>query len=265
MIKKAGRLFQLLAASWKQGKIMSANNVRDVREILASIEALNEQADCLQETDEHQNNAPVQDSLPASLVAEMSAHKAEVVLLDEIWGKGASYSEHKPTMKNIDSQEEINRTLASEVKSAPSEAEFDKMLSSLMKDINHQHVESKRSPPSSGRNDTHGPSDSTNSKASIDGLLSPHLNTSATAQLEPEAKHQRAEEPNGHLPLQVDDKLLSLRMTDELRVQISDYFLAEIKQQISDWVSENLEKILEDTLRSVSTEARDAVRARAAR
>ena len=69
---------------------MSTENVRDICEILESIEALKEQADHLHRMHEHQDNAPEQDSLPASLVAEMAARKADVVLLDDVYRKGIS-------------------------------------------------------------------------------------------------------------------------------------------------------------------------------
>ena len=67
---------------------MSVGNVKDIGEILASIELLKEQADHLNEMHEHQDNAPEQHRLPASTVAEMAARKADVVLLDDVYCKG---------------------------------------------------------------------------------------------------------------------------------------------------------------------------------
>ena len=72
---------------------MSVGNVRDIGEILASIEALKEQANHLNEMHEHQDNAAEQDSLPASPVAEMAARTADVVLLDDVYRKGKSQQE----------------------------------------------------------------------------------------------------------------------------------------------------------------------------
>ena len=50
-----------------------------------------------------------------------------------------------------------------------------------------------------------------------------------------------------------------------MRIEIANYILAEIKQQISGWIAENVENIVEDALRSVSTEARDSLKARSVR
>ncbi|GIR97580.1 MAG: hypothetical protein CM15mP100_8000 [Alphaproteobacteria bacterium] len=80
---------------------MSVGNVRDIGEILASIEALKEQADHLNEMHEHQDNAPEQDSLPTSPVAEMAARKADVVLLDDVYRKGKSQQERKADSPDI--------------------------------------------------------------------------------------------------------------------------------------------------------------------
>ena len=74
---------------------MSVGNVRDIGEILASIETLKEQADHLHEMHEHQDNAPEKDSLPAPPVAEIAARKADVVLLHDVYQKGISQQERK--------------------------------------------------------------------------------------------------------------------------------------------------------------------------
>ena len=74
---------------------MSVGNVRDIGEILASIETLKEQAEHLHEKHENQDNASGQDSLPASPVAEMAARKADVVLLDDVYRKGVSHRSAK--------------------------------------------------------------------------------------------------------------------------------------------------------------------------
>ena len=50
-----------------------------------------------------------------------------------------------------------------------------------------------------------------------------------------------------------------------MRAEIANHILAEIKQQISVWIAENLENIVQEALRSLSTEARDAVKARSVR
>ena len=74
---------------------MSVGNVRDISEILASIETLKEQAEHLHEKHQNQDNVSGQDSLPASPVAEMAARKADVVLLDDVYRKGTSQQQRK--------------------------------------------------------------------------------------------------------------------------------------------------------------------------
>ena len=105
---------------------------------MASIETLKEQADHLHEMDEHQNNAPKQDSLPASPVAEMAARKADVVLLDDVYRKGKSQQERKADTLDIDAHQKTKTRLSQGFKSTPSDSEFDRMLSILMKDMEHQ-------------------------------------------------------------------------------------------------------------------------------
>ena len=258
---------------------MRVENVRDIGQILASIEALKEQADHLNEMHEHQANAPEQGSLPASPVAEMAARKADVVLLDDVYRKGKSQQERKADFLNIAAHQKTKTRLSQGFKSTPSDSEFDRMLSILMKDMEHQSEKTgtSREPklPSTGPSDTGDNNELTNLKADIDGLLSPYLKSTAATSNQnltpsPKFSHiqgtEKQEEPQQLARRKdlIDDKLLSAVITDEMRAEIANYILAEIKQQISGWIAENLENIVEEALRSVSTEARDAVKARSA-
>ena len=259
---------------------MSVENVRDIGEIMASIEALKEQANHLNEMHEHQDNAPAQDSLPASSVAQMAARKADVVLLDDVYRKGKSQQDRKTDSLHIAAHQKTETRLAEGFKSTPSDSEFDRMLSILMKDMEHQSGKTgtsrERKLSSTGQLDTGDPNELTNLKADIDGLLSPYLNSPAATsnqQSTPSPKIpyiQRTEKQEENQPRArqrdlMDAKLLSALITDEMRAEIADYILVEIKQQISVWIAENLENIVEEALRSVSTEARDAVTARSVR
>ena len=129
---------------------------------------------------------------------------------------------------------------------------------------------------STGHSDTRDPNELTNLKANVDGLLSSYSNSPAATsnqQSTPTPKSpyiqgtEKQEEPQQRARQKdlIDDKLLSAVITDETRAEIAYYILAEIKQQISGWIAENLENIVEEALRSVSTEARDAVKARSVR
>ena len=259
---------------------MSVGNVRDIRKILASIEALKEQADHLNEMHEHQDNALEQDSLPTSPLAETAASKADVVLLDDVYRKGKSQQERKADSLHIAAHQKTKTPLSQGFKPTPSDSEFDRLLSILMKDMEHQSEKTgtSREPKLSltDQSDARDPNDLTNLKADIDGLLSPYLNSPAATSnqqskpspkspyVQGREKQEEAEQRARQKDL-TDDKLLSAVITDEMRAEIANYILAEIKQQISGWIAENLENIVEEALRSVSTEARDAVKARAVR
>ena len=258
---------------------MSDGNVRNISEIFASIESLNEEADRLNREDEHEVNALDGDSLPVSLVAEMSARKADVVLLDDVYRKGRTSQEHNATSPALSAQQKTNSWPSPGSKSKSSDVEFDQMLSALMKDMEHQSKkgDSIRGPRLSATAQT-GTCESDelrDLKANIDGLLSPYLNTPAATPMPQQMtaskfpNHQNSEKQgqsqqrDRHKDL--SDAPLSLAiMTDDMRAEIADYILAEIKQQISVWIAQNLDKIVEDALRSLPTEARDASGARSA-
>ena len=259
---------------------MSVGNVRDIGEILASIETLKEQADHLHQMHEHQDNASEQNSLPASPVAEMAARKADVVLLDDVYRKGTSQQQRKANFPDIDAQQKTKPRLSPSFKSTPSDSEFDRMLSILMKDMEHQSKKAGTSHEpklsSTGQSNTSDLNELTNLEADIDGLLSPYLNSPAATSNQHSTPLSKSSYSQGtekqtepqQLARQkdlVDDTLLSAVITDEVRAEIADYILAEIKQQISGWIAENLENIVEEALRSVATEARDAVKARSVR
>ena len=258
---------------------MSVGHVRDIGEILASIETLKEQADYLREMHQHQDNASEQDRLPAPTVAEMEARKADVVLLDDVYRRGIAEQERKTDSPKIAAHQKTKTRLSAGVKSTPSDTEFDRMLSILMKDMEHQSkkTSTSREPKLSpiGQSDTKNPNESPNLEADIDGLLSPYLNSPAATSNQrstPSTKSyiqgtEKQEEPKQRAKQKdlIYDELLSAVMTDEIRAEIANYILTEIKQQISDWIAENLENIVEEALRSVSTEDRDAVKARSVR
>ena len=210
----------------------------------------------------------------------MAARKADVVLLDDVYRKGISQKKRKADSSDIAAHQKTKTRLSSGLKSTPSDTEFDRMLSILMKDMEHQSEKTgtSREPKLSftEQSDARDPNELTNLKADIDGLLSPYLNSPAATsnqQSKPSPKSpyvqgtekQEEAEQRARQKDLIDDKLLSALITDEMRAEIANYILAEIKQQISGWIAENLENIVEEALRSVSTEARDAVKARSVR
>ena len=259
---------------------MSVGNARGVGEILASIEILKEEAEHLHQIHEHQDNAPKQNSFPTSPVAQMAARKADVVLLDDVYRKGISQQRRKAGSPDLAAHQKTKTRLTPGFEPTPSDSEFDRMLSILMKDMEHQSKKTgtSREPKlsSTDQSDTNDPNELTNLEASIDDLLSPYLNSPAVTynqQSTPSPKFpyiqgtEKQEKPQQRARQKnlLDEKLLSAIITDEIRAEIANYILTEIKQQISGWITENLENIVEEALRSVSTEARDAVKARSVR
>ena len=261
---------------------MSVGNVRGIGEILASIEALKEQADHLNEMHEHEHedDTPERDSLPASPFAEMASRNADVVLLDDVYRKGRPQQERKADTLSKTAYQKTKTRLSQGFKSTPSDSEFDRMLSNLMKDMEHQSERNgtSREPKLSftSPSDKRDANELINLKADIESLLSPHLNSPAAIshqQSTPSPKSpyiqgtEKQEEPQLRTIQRdlIDDKLLSAVITDEMQTEIANYILTEIKLQISGWIAENLENIVEEALRSVSTEARDSVKDRSLR
>jgi len=259
---------------------MSTENVSDIREILQSIDALKEQAEQLHGMHESQDNTPKQNSLRAPHVAEMVQRNADVVLLDDVYRKGTYQQERNADLSSIAASQKAETRPAPGLRSIPSDAEFDQMLSTLMKDMEHESKSTGTSHEpkltATGQASEGNPNEGTNLEADIEGLLSPYLNTPEapfnprpapapkTPYIQKVEKQGDPQRRTEHKELS-DDKLLSTIITDEMRIEIADYILAEIKQQISGWIAENLDNIVEDALRSVSTEARDAIKARSVR
>ena len=77
------------------------------------------------------------------------------------------------------------------------------------------------------------------------------------------APNQQAEQ-NVQGKAMAGDSLISAVMTEQMKDEIAAFVLQEIKQQISVWIAQNLDKIVEDALRSLKTESRDASRTRSA-
>ena len=257
---------------------MSQENVRHINEILASIEALNAQADSLS-----RDKAPSglqKNEMPRSMVAEMAERQADIVLLDEIYWKGGAEGD-RAVRTQAESQKpkpEVNDDTASD-------AEFDQMLSALMKDMRRPNTAPSPKPSAEEprANLETGPrQDSlTDLKADIDDLLSPYLDVPAMRaqpvyragrdqqQTRPQMRAERpAPNPQAEQNVQgkamAGDSLISAVMTEQMKDEIAAFVLQEIKQQISVWIAQNLDKIVEDALRSLKTESRDASRTRSA-
>ena len=259
---------------------MSQENVRHINEILASIEALNAQADDLSR-DKAPSGVPQVD-MPRSMVAEMAERQADIVLLDEIYWKGGAEGD-RAVRGAAEAQKSKPKPVMTD--DTASDAEFDQMLSALMKDMRRPQPVSSPQPVAEqppANTDISPRQDSlTDLKADIDDLLSPYLDVPAARaqpvrrpvrdqeavkpQLKterPVSKPQAEKRAQGKMP--AADSLITAVMTEQMKDDIADFVLQEIKQQISVWIAQNLDKIVEDALRSRKTESRDASRTRSA-
>ena len=261
---------------------MSQENVRHIHEILASIEALNAQADKLDR--DKANSGHGQKGMPRSMVAEMAEHQADIVLLDEIYWKGGAEGDRAVrTAAEVQHAKPKSKLNAND--DAASDAEFDEMLSALMRDMRPPQAASLSKPvaeePRANLDARSGQDSLTDLKADIDDLLSPYLDVPAAriqtrrrSGAEQEmAKREMGAERSAPLPQTeirnqekpaTPDSLITAVMTDQMKDEISAFVLQEIKQQISVWIAQNLDKIVEDALRSLPTESRDASRTRSA-
>ena len=257
---------------------MSQENVRHINEILASIEALNAQADSLSR--DKTPSGLQKNEMPRFMVAEMAERQADIVLLDEIYWKGGAEGDRavRTPAESQKPKPEVNDDTASD-------AEFDQMLSALMKDMRRPNTAPSPKPSAEEprANLETGPrQDSlTDLKADIDDLLSPYLDVPAMRaqpvyragrdhqQTRPQMRAERpAPNPQAEQNVQgkamAGDSLISAVMTEQMKDEIAAFVLQEIKQQISVWIAQNLDKIVEDALRSLKTESRDASRTRSA-
>ena len=158
---------------------MNAGNVNNIHEILASIESLNEEADRLNKTDQHESNYSTRDSLSDSLIPEMSSRKADVVLLDDVYRKGTDQGESKADSTAQAAHQNTNASPTPDSNSSLSDAEFDQMLFTLVKEMDHQSMKSStnREPrlSATGQTGTSKSDELTNLQTDIDDLLSPYL------------------------------------------------------------------------------------------
>ena len=129
----------------------------------------------------------------------------------------------------------------------------------------------------------------TDLKADIDDLLSPYIDVPATrAAQDPQPGPRNADSRDriGQRPTTQNnerpypkpgqrqgdaasrspagDTLYSVIITEQMQAQVAEFVMQEIKRQISVWIAQNLDKIVEDALRSLPTETRDASGTRSA-
>lgn len=227
--------------------------------LLASIEGLHAQA----------NYA---DSGHQPSVAPDTA-KSDVVHLDTVLARRTEESRQRPKVSGQTTQ----KTPRIE------EDDFDANLARLMQDITAQTPGRKDEPvlrtrasledfkkqetgqprqtPYLDRDNGDSPNDI---RTEIDSLLAPYLDKSSSkvsarsAQPPKTADKQTKSSPPQDVFADIREKTIASLLTEEDLKELNSFIKQEIKHQISLWVAQNIEKIIEDSLLSATSKARNA-------
>ena len=101
-------------------------------------------------------------------------------------------------------------------------------------------------------------------RTEIDSLLAPYLDNSSSkvmalsAQPPKTADKQTKSSPPQDVFADIREKTIASLLTEEDLKELNSFIKQEIKHQISLWVAQNIEKIIEDSLLSATSKARNA-------
>ena len=101
-------------------------------------------------------------------------------------------------------------------------------------------------------------------RTEIDSLLAPYLDKSSSkvsarsAQSSKTADNQTKSSPPQDVFADIREKTIASLLTEEDLKELNSFIKQEIKHQISLWVAQNIEKIIEDSLLSATSKARNA-------
>ena len=233
-----------------------------IESLLASIEGLHAQA----------NYANSQQAPAAQLVNPGNAN-SDVVHLDTVLARRTEENRHRPRASGQITQ----KTARIE------EDDFDANLARLMQDIAKQTPGKKGEPvpetrasledfekqetglprktPYLDSDDTDSPHDI---RSEIDSLIAPYLDRSASkavprsAQTPEVADNQPKSSPAHGVFADIPEKTIASLLTEADLQELNSFIKQEIKHQISIWVTQNIEKIIEDSLLSARSKARNA-------
>ena len=231
--------------------------------LLASIEGLHAQAN-------HADSGP---QPPMAQAAYPDTAKSDVVRLDTILARRTEDSRQRPQASGQTTQKTPRLK----------EDNFDANLARLMQDITaqtpgkkdepvlrtrasledfkKQETEQPRQTPYLDRDD----GDSQNNiRTEIDSLLAPYLDKSSSEVMARSTQPPKAAD-NQTISSAPQDEFADIRektiaslLTEEDLKELNSFIKQEIKHQISLWVAQNIEKIIEDSLLSATSKARNA-------
>lgn len=234
-----------------------------IESLLASIEGLHAQA----------NYADGGHQPPMDQAAAPDTAKSDVVHLDTVLARRTEENRQRPQASGQTTQ----KTPRIE------EDDFDANLARLMQDITAQTPGKKDEPvlrtrasledfkkqktgqprqtPYLDSADGDSPNDI---RTEIDSLLAPYLDKSSSkvsarsAQSPKTADNQTKSSPPQDVFADIREKTIASLLTEEDLKELNSFIKQEIKHQISLWVAQNIEKIIEDSLLSATSKARNA-------
>jgi hypothetical protein len=130
-----------------------------------------------------------------------------------------------------------------------------------LEDFKKQETGQPRHTPYLDRDNGDSPNDI---RTEIDSLLAPYLDNSSSkvmalsAQPPKTADKQTKSSPPQDVFADIREKTIASLLTDEDLKELNSFIKQEIKHQISLWVAQNIEKIIEDSLLSATSKARNA-------
>lgn len=130
-----------------------------------------------------------------------------------------------------------------------------------LEDFKKQETGQPRQTPYLDRDNGDSPNDI---RTEIDSLLAPYLDNSSSkvmalsAQPPKTADKQTKSSPPQDVFADIREKTIASLLTDEDLKELNSFIKQEIKHQISLWVAQNIEKIIEDSLLSATSKARNA-------
>ena len=130
-----------------------------------------------------------------------------------------------------------------------------------LEDFKKQETGQPRQTPYLDRDNGDSPNDI---RTEIDSLLAPYLDNSSSkvmalsAQPPKTADKQTKSSPPQDVFADIREKTIASLLTEEDLKELNSFIKQEIKHQISLWVAQNIEKIIEDSLLSATSKARNA-------
>jgi hypothetical protein len=130
-----------------------------------------------------------------------------------------------------------------------------------LEDFKKQETGQPRQTPYLDRDNGDSPNDI---RTEIDSLLAPYLDKSSSkvmarlAQPRKTADNQTKSSPPQDVFADIREKTIASLLTEEDLKELNSFIKQEIKHQISLWVAQNIEKIIEDSLLSATSKARNA-------